>query len=393
MSIFIRIFFFSGLALLAGCVGTPRDNSGVLPSEQNAQFIERPGADYVPSPTFLTSPLKPIQEVTNEVVTQRLTLHTNGISAVKTNGAKTNVVTPPKTVRHPIPLTWTSLNNWAADNQLSAPQRLTGLPTVTYAVSSRQGICVLEIGSRDATWRGMSIHLGFAPEMVDGQIFVHGLDIIKTLWPLLVESPMNFSAHRTIVIDPGHGGINGGTVSIDGRAEKEFTLDWARRLGSLMATNGWTVFLTRTNDTDVSLSNRVAIAESHHADLFVSLHFNSAAPDHRQNGLETYCLTPSGMPSTLTRGYSDVWSDVYPNNGYDLENIQLAVRLHLALLQASGAEDRGIRRARFMGVLLGQHRPAVLIEGGYLSNKNEAEKIESGAYRQQLAEAVANALR
>ena len=135
------------------------------------------------------------------------------------------------------------------------------------------------------------------------------------------------------------------------------------------------------------------MAEAHHADLFVSLHFNSAAPDHRQSGLETYCLTPTGMPSTLTRGYSDVWTDNYPNNFYDVENLQLATRLHAAVLTASSAEDRGIRRARFMGVLLGQHRPAVLIEGGYLSNKIEAEKIESGAYRQKLAEAIANALR
>src|SRR5207245_3292593 len=67
----------------------------------------------------------------------------------------------------------------------------------------------------------------------------------------------------------------------------DLTLDWARRLAPLLVSNGWTVFLTRTSDVDVSLSNRVAFAEAHHADLFVSLHFNSAAPDKRQNGLET----------------------------------------------------------------------------------------------------------
>ena len=161
----------------------------------------------------------------------------------------------------------------------------------------------------------------------------------------------------------------------------------------LLATNGWQVFLTRTNDTDVSLSNRVAFAEAHHADVFVSLHFNSAAPDTKQNGLETYCLTPTGMPSTLTRGYSDLWSEHFPNNNYDAENLQLAVRLHAALLHVSGEEDRGIRRARFMGVLLGQKRPAILSEGGYLSNSREAGKIESPEFREKLAEAVANALK
>ncbi len=390
MSIFTRIIFFSGLALLAGCASGPRDNSGDMASDQNAQLVERPSADFVPPPAFLN--VKPIVENTNPspLINPAPMVRTNFNSSA---APKTNVMALIKNVHHPVPTTWTSLNNWAVDNQLSPPKRLTGSPVVTYSLSSHNGVCVLEIGSREATWRGMSIHLGFAPEMADGQIFVHGLDIQKTLSPLLLDSPPDFRLHRTIVIDPGHGGINGGTVSIDGHAEKEFTLDWARRLSTLLVTNGWTVFLTRTNDSDVSLSNRVAVAESHHADLFISLHFNSSAPDHRQSGLETYCLTPTGMPSTLTRGYTDTWADSYPNNAYDLENLQLAVRLHAALLPASGAEDRGIRRARFMGVLLGQHRPSVLIEGGYLSNKNEAEKIESASYRQHLAEAVANALR
>ena len=75
------------------------------------------------------------------------------------------------------------------------------------------------------------------------------------------------------------------------------------------------------------------------------------------------------------------------------ENLQLAMRLHAAVLHASGEEDRGVRRARFMGVLHGHHRPAILIEGGFLSNRGEADNIESGAFRQKLAEAIANALR
>jgi N-acetylmuramoyl-L-alanine amidase len=382
---FTRFIFLGGLALLAGCAGAPRDNSGVLVSEQNAHLIERPSEGFAPPPVVSSPPLTPIFRPTNDVP-----------PALRTNVAiapKTNAPPPAKPAHRPVPPTFTSLNNWAADYQLNPPTRLTGSPVVTYSISSRNGVCVLEIGSRDATWRGMSVHLGFAPEMIDGQIFVHGLDIIKTLSPLLVDAPSPVAPHRTIVLDPGHGGINGGTVSIAGRAEKEFTLDWARRLGALLSASGWTVYLTRTNDADVTLSNRVALAEARRADLFVSLHFNSSAPDHRQSGLETYCLTPTGMPSTLTRGYADPWADSYPNNTYDVENIQLAARLHGALLAKGGMEDRGIRRARFMGVLLGQRRPAVLIEGGYLSHAREAQKIDSGAYRQLLAEAVAEALR
>ena len=264
----------------------------------------------------------------------------------------------------------------------------------SYAVNSSRGTLTLVIGSRDAVWRGLEIHLGFAPEIIDDQVFIHGLDLQKNLEPLLLGPALDFGTNRVLVLDPGHGGVNVGTHSlVDGRFEKEFTLDWARRIRSLLATNGWIVLLTRTNDTDVALSNRVNFAEAHHADIFISLHFNSAAPDTKQNGLETYCLTPTGMPSTLTRNYSDMWSDRYPNNAFDAENLQLAVRLHMALLRATGEEDRGIRRARFMGVLLGQKRPAVLVEGGYLSNSHEAGKIESLEFREKLAEAVANALK
>jgi N-acetylmuramoyl-L-alanine amidase len=187
--------------------------------------------------------------------------------------------------------------------------------------------------------------------------------------------------------------MNSGTISVlDHRPEKEFTLDLAKRLKPLLEQEGWTVYLTRTDDYDLALSNRVQFAESHHADLFISLHFNSSAPDRKQAGLETYCLTPTGMPSTLTRGFADLWQEYLPNNLYDVQNLQLAVRLHTALLRATGEDDRGVRRARFIGVLRGQKRPAILIEGGYLSNPAEATKIENPDFRQKLAVAIAGAL-
>jgi N-acetylmuramoyl-L-alanine amidase len=291
-------------------------------------------------------------------------------------------------------VTWTSLTRWAAEHKLAAPRFISNQPVTTYAMRSTNGVLVLAIGSRDATWNGLEIQLGFEPQIIDDQVFVHGLDLQNNFTPLLCEPPLVFATNRVIVIDPGHGGANVGTHSVlDGRFEKEFTLDWALRLAPLLAANGWQVFLTRTNDADMALSNRVSFAEARHADLFMSLHFNSAAPDTRQAGLETYCLTPTGMPSSLTRGYDDIWSQHYPNNDYDAQNLQLAIRLQGALLHATGEEDRGVRRARFLGVLRGQKRPAILIEGGYLSNPREAKRIEDPAFRQKLAEAVAEALR
>jgi N-acetylmuramoyl-L-alanine amidase len=291
--------------------------------------------------------------------------------------------------------TWFSLDSWAAQHGLGKPYFLSNQPVTTYAVGSSNRVMILAIGSREAAWNGVEIHLGFGPQIIDGQVCLYGPDLQKNLEPLLCGPPLALPrTNGIIVIDPGHGGMNSGTHSIlDGRFEKEFTLDWALRLAPLLAQEGWQVFLTHTNDADDSLSNRVVFAEAHHANLFMSLHFNSLAPDKTPSGIETYCVTPTGMPSTLTRGYGDFWSDNFPNNAFDAQNLQLAVRLQGALLRATGMEDRGVCRARFIGVLHGQHRPAVLIEAGFLSNPGDARQIETPAFRQKLAQAVADALR
>jgi N-acetylmuramoyl-L-alanine amidase len=369
---FPGILFCAALLLLAGCATQPDEP---LPLEWSLTN---------PAPTAVL-PTAPVRQTMRPAAPIRPA--TVPIARYQNQ--------PPPQVSRPAPiLTWTSLNRWAAENKLAAPRKVASSPVASYTVNSARGTLTLVIGSREAVWRGLEVNLGFAPEIIDDQVFVHGLDLQKNLEPLLLDPPPACGTNRVLVLDPGHGGANVGTHSlVDGRFEKEFTLDWARRIQTLLATNGWTVFLTRTNDTDSALSNRVTFAEAHHADVFISLHFNSAAPDTLQSGLETYCLTPTGMPSTLTRNFSDLWTDRYPNNYFDVENLQLAVRLHMALLRATGEEDRGVRRARFMGVLHGQRRPAILIEGGYLSNPPEAGKIENAEFREKLAAAVADALK
>jgi N-acetylmuramoyl-L-alanine amidase len=290
-------------------------------------------------------------------------------------------------------MTWTSLDRWATENKIGPPHLIARTPVAAYAIGTSNGTMVLDIGSREAAWNGTEIRLGFAPEFIDDQVFVHSADLRDAIVPLLFGPPLTFG-HRVIVIDPGHGGSNVGTRSVlDGRFEKEFTLDWAKRLVPLLETNGWTVFLTRTSDVYVTNAVRVTFAERCHADLFISLHFNSGAPDKKAAGLQTYCLTPVGMPSTITRGWPDIWSQVFPNNAYDAQNLQLAVRVHSAVVRATGLEDRGVCHLRFDTVLRGQNRPAILIEGGFMSNPHEARLIESPEFRQKLAEAVANALR
>lgn len=305
------------------------------------------------------------------------------------------------TLTKPAPATLTtaetgliSLNRWAAQNGYGSLRVVPLKPVSAYSLNTPRGNLVVQPGKLAAYWNRMDVRLGFAPQLFGDQIFLHALDVKKVVEPLAQGLTVSTPADRLVVIDPGHGGSNLGTRNIvTGHHEKEYTLDWARRLAPLLEQSGWRVVLTRTNDVTMSLAERVAFAEKLDADLFLSLHFN-ATGDGSQSaaGLETYCLTPTGMPSTLTRGYSDDARSVFPNNAHDAENFRYAVRLHQALLQVNGQRDRGVRHARFLDVLQGHHRPAVLVEAGFLSNPDEARKVADPAYRQKLAEAVAKAL-
>ncbi|HPU57305.1 MAG TPA: N-acetylmuramoyl-L-alanine amidase [Verrucomicrobiota bacterium] len=288
---------------------------------------------------------------------------------------------------------WISLARWVREGNASSLMRKRAPEGSWFLLTGSNGVFSLKPGTLAARWNGTELRLGFEPILIDNVPFVHALDLKKNIEPLLHAGPLRTRPRPVIVVDAGHGGANGGTTHVtEARYEKEYTLDLAKRLEPLLAASGWTVFLTRTNDSDMSLQDRVAFAEQKNADLFVSLHFNSAAPSREQSGLETFCLTPAGMASTLTRGYEDNPDLVFANNSFDAENLQYAMLLHRALLEAGGFVDRGVRRARFLTVLRGHSRPAVLLEAGYLSNPQEAARIADPAFRQRLAEAIAGAL-
>ena len=91
-------------------------------------------------------------------------------------------------------------------------------------------------------------------------------------------------------------------------------------------------------------------------------------------------------------GCSDRVNTQVANNPWDESSFMLAARVHNQLLLSCRMTDRGVRRVRFMSVIKGQKRPAILVEGGYLSNPTEARKIDAAAYRQKLAEGIAAAL-
>ncbi len=290
---------------------------------------------------------------------------------------------------------WIPLADWVRFNNLPEPVRTKAGVDAVYRVRGSNSFLVLQAGNRAVVCDGQVCWLGFVPKLLKGQIYVHSLDAQKFLQPLIHGAHLPpLRSERVVLIDPGHGGRDSGTQSLFNRAlEKGYTLDWALRLQRLLETNGWKVVMTRTNDAEVSLPERIAIADRCRADLFISLHFNSAPDNKSLAGIETYCLTPAGLPASIVRESADNVRQTFPNNAYDGQNLLFAYGLQRVLVQSTGAVDRGVRHARFMGVLRGQQRPAVLIEGGYLSNTAEARKIALPSYRQSLAEAVARALK
>ena len=339
-------------------------------------------------------PVTPLQQETKApqpILTQIIPepLPTNNIQNVVINQVPIQIQLPaPKLTNM-----WISWAGWSQTNGLGKPQPLNSTANPTYLLQTPTGAMSLSVGSRLAHFGKSEWQLGFAPQLINGEPYIHALDVEKNIQPLLNGISDIVITKRIVVLDPGHGGEDPGTKSVVGNHfEKDYTLDWARRLRPLLETQGWKVYLTRTNDVRLSLNDRVDFADRVGAILFISLHFNSAFPNLKQSGLETYCLTPSGMPSNLIRNFPDDSKEVFPNNAFDLQNVELAMRLHRSVLETTKRPDRGVRRARFMGVLRGHQRPAVLIEGGYLSNPQEARLISDPAFRQKLAESVANAL-
>jgi N-acetylmuramoyl-L-alanine amidase len=339
----------------------------------------------------------PARLVTTENVTEPLTVAPAAPlpdAPTMTNPVPAMTVSPgtPSTWPQEWVNVWLPLETWSKFNRLDKPVQFGSGAEASFVLQTTNGAFRFKVGDHTLEFCGQEFWLGFAPRLIKGFPYVHSIDASKTLQPLLGVPWQLTKTNRTIVIDPGHGGRDSGARSYyDGEYEKNYALDWARRLAVLLRECGWNVVLTRSNDTYLTLADRTALADRVKADIFVSLHFNSGSGGTSQAGIETYCLSPTGMPSSLLRGEDDP-HEAHPNNAYDEQSFQLATALHRSAVKATFATDRGVGRARFMGVLRGQTRPAVLVEGGYLTNPQEAEKIATTAYRQALAEGLAKAL-
>lgn len=246
-------------------------------------------------------------------------------------------------------------------------------------------------GQQDMWINGVKFLLSFPIRQVGNQYLLHTIDLAKLIDPVMRPHNISRGDHfDTVIIDPGHGGHDPGTVSRHGNGdEKVHTLSLANILAKQLRNRGFKVIMTRNKDTFLSLQQRVDFANQYTNSIFISLHFN-AGGGGRAQGIETFSLAPKGV-AHYGQGLkeSDFLEKVGNNN--DAANIALATTVHTTITKNTGRRDRGVRRARY-SVLTGVRHPAVLIEGGFLASREEGALIASQDYQERLAFSIAEAV-
>ena len=209
---------------------------------------------------------------------------------------------------------------------------------------------------------------------------------------------------RRVVIDPGHGGTDPGAIGRTGATEKQLTLELSKMLAGRLRAAGYEVLLTREDDRTISLQERTDFANRVDADLFLSVHINSAR-NRNLRGFETYYLDLANDPAareTAARengsGQAGSMADLgatlqhIVNNEFRGASSELAASIQDSLVMHvsksyQGVHDLGVKTAPF-SVLVGAKMPAVLIETSFVSNEQEEGWLKTTAYRSQLAEAI-----
>lgn len=254
-----------------------------------------------------------------------------------------------------------------------------------FALRSRYSSLTFRVNQTETLINGVRVHLSDAPWVAQGYAVIADVDFRLLLSPILSKSCLQRGNVRRVLIDPGHGGKDPGTLGKRVK-EKDVTLQVARRLERELKAKGFEVALTRLKDSDLSLGGRSQKARSWRADIMVSLHCNAAGAGVK--GVEVFRMPPQGARSTYSMQRSTVAG---ATNAWDTDNARLAYEVQRATVAATGASDRGVKNARF-AVIRDSPCPAVLVEMGFLSYPVEEANLGSAAYQAKLAAGLANGI-
>ncbi len=235
----------------------------------------------------------------------------------------------------------------------------------------------------------------------------------ERLAALVAEPPPSVrqGGKKIVVIDPGHGGLDSGTNGVNGLLEKDLVLAESLKLSRLLKARGYTVYMTRDSDTFIPLRERVAISRGNKADLMISLHADSN-PDPEVKGLSIYTLSDGRSDrEAAALAKRENQSDIIAGVDLSAENspvapilIDLAQRDTInksslfatsALKRLASVTDilaRSPHRSASLAVLVAPDVPSVLIELGYLSNREDAAQMNTEAWRSRVAEAIADSV-
>ncbi|KAF1679477.1 SH3 domain-containing protein [Bacillus sp. SKDU12] len=171
--------------------------------------------------------------------------------------------------------------------------------------------------------------------------------------------------NKTIIVDPGHGGKDSGTIGYSGKFEKNLTIKTAKRLASKLRSAGANVYVTRQDDTFVSLQSRVSTSHYRNADAFISIHFDSYA-DTSTRGSTAYYYSPA-------------------------KDQKLASAVHSEVVKRSSIPDRGVLFGDYY-VLRENRQPAMLYELGYVSHPQEEAIVHSNSYQEKVTDGIESGL-
>ncbi len=212
-------------------------------------------------------------------------------------------------------------------------------------------------------------------EDASGDLLVSKLDVVQLIEPVMRPTYIsNRRAVRTVVLDPGHGGHDTGTVTPYAR-EADVTLVVATKLGAELRKRGYEVCFTQEQNKYQSPQARVDKANAAPAAIFVSLHLNSGRSDVK--GAQTYTLAPAEKNEKPMPGHE-----------FSQSSMALAMALQSSLVEKAGADDGGCRRAHY-SPLNSLRCPGVMVELGYATHPEEGTRLSTEEYQLKLVEALA----